>query len=347
MDFEKYHIEDFVDDESFRAYALGTNPKSVEFWQNWRQQHPAKMTELDEAKKLVILLAAPIIPMPGVEAAQVRIKKELVELVRKQAETPNFTVTRNSTTTQIWKGIAAAIILLITVGSTYFFYLQNIDNKDVAVPITMQVKETQRGIRTAFTLPDGSAVQLNSDSKLSIPSDFGLGTDRLVYLEGEAFFEVVKNPDKPFKVITNSVTTQVLGTSFNINNYFHNNIKIAVATGKVLVKNVAEGNMDSILLNPSEMAIIHEGKTTKKSYDPEMTMGWKDGFLVFKNTNFEEIVAKLEMWYGVDFEIDRNQKITGGFTGKYHNNSLYAVLEGISFVLDFEYEIKGKKIIIH
>ena len=126
------------------------------------------------------------------------------------------------------KAAVAAVVLIL------FAWVLYTINKPGTVPLELLVKETQRGQKSTITLADGSTVMLNAQSRLTYPGQFA-GT-REVVLEGEAFFLVNHNPDKPFVVRSGHLQTTVLGTSFNIEAFPEKNIKVTVATGKVRVR---------------------------------------------------------------------------------------------------------------
>ena len=176
---------------------------------------------------------------------------------------------------------------------------------------------------------------------------------REVYLEGEAFFDVAPNPDRPFIVRTGNISTKVLGTSFNIRTYPEEEaVKVAVVTGKVMVESKTEAKDQQanqpILLKPSEMVTYDKKKLTAEvaPIDIENIIAWNNDILIFNNARFSEVVDQLERWYGVEFKIQRGEPIKKGFSGVFENQSLEYVLEGISYTSDFQYELHGNTVII-
>jgi ferric-dicitrate binding protein FerR (iron transport regulator) len=241
-------------------------------------------------------------------------------------------------------GKAAAVFLIITLGSLLYINRNQLFTEPTAPQETFSAvfKQTEKGQKRNIKLPDGSQVILNSASSLTIASDYSQGNTRTVYLKGEAFFEVEKNPEQPFLVIVDQVTTRVLGTSFNVDAYNTNEVKVAVQTGKVQVSS-EDLSLDLI---PNEMAVYkqHEG-ILKSRFDHLLTFGWKDGYLVFEKADFQTLVNKLELWYGVNITL-KGEKPEDTFTASYHRESLETVLEGISFSGDFEYQLEDKNLII-
>ncbi|MDR2282728.1 MAG: FecR family protein [Sphingobacterium sp.] len=165
---------------------------------------------------------------------------------------------------------------------------------------------TPRGGQYQITLPDGSRVWLNADSKLRYPNQFDDDT-RIVYLDGEAYFEVneqaVKdlhgtevNSKKPFIVKTRQQQVLVLGTRFNINSY-ETEIRTTLASGALKV-----GNDDgaSVLLKPHEQAVNTGNQLRKLTINTDKELAWKLGKFSFDNKSFSSIMNELGRWYDID-----------------------------------------------
>lgn len=244
---------------------------------------------------------------------------------------------------------AAAIALFIVLSSWWYFNISEEHVNQPSAEISYISKRTARGEKRTITLDDGSLVKLNADSHLWYAHTFGQDSVREVYLEGEAFFNVVRDTLHPFHIHTGNLTTMVLGTSFNIQAFAPDGkIAVSVVSGEVKVEQKNASHEQMVYLLPGEQAVYVKKDTviTKNRFDYLQVLSWKDGTLYFKNAKFSDIVSALERWYGVEIEVKR-QGIEDGFSGSYTHRSLESVLEGISFVLNFEYEIHGRKTIIH
>ncbi len=208
-------------------------------------------------------------------------------------------------------------------------------------------KGTEPGQKLSFHLEDGTKVILNAGSKLSYPASFDTD-NRTVELEGEAFFEVSKDADRPFRVITKNVVTTALGTSFNINAFpERKNIEIALVTGIVSVESISEGDsLQSVILNPGELATISNDNHTilKSGFDFNKYIAWKDGLIYFKDADYLEIKDCLENWYGVRFDANKTPGKKWNFSGKFEDESLENILSALQFGHNFEYKIEGKEI---
>jgi len=247
----------------------------------------------------------------------------------------------------IWLGIAASLLLVFSV-SYIFYFNQPLENEieDLEVAkVTSITKLTPRGNKKIISLPDGSTVVLNSDSKLTYGSDFS--RNRIINLEGEGFFEVKKDEAHPFTVITGKISTTALGTSFNVRAYGESSdIQVSLASGKVRVQNTEDKNL--IEINPGEAVDFSNQQQTfqKKQIDITKVLNWKEGILHFDKVPFHQVVLELERWYGVEISLSGTKKVLGyKCTGTFKKHEyLSNVLKVLSYSLDFEYEINGNQV---
>lgn len=258
---------------------------------------------------------------------------------------------RGSAFVKLWDGWKfAASIALLLVSAVAWYQLK--DSLLTAEQLTESqppeeeyiIKQTAKGEKLAFTLRDGTMIQLNAESTLK----YKPSSDREVFLEGEAFFDVARDTLHPFIIYTRSITTTVLGTSFNIKAFTNeDDIAVSVVSGKVKVEQQDTTQKKTLHLTPGEQAVYNHQDTafTKKKFEYQEAISWKDGRLYFKNARFAEVITTLERWYGVEIDVQR-KNIENGFSGSYTNRSLESVLEGMSFVLEFEYDINNKQITI-
>lgn len=176
--------------------------------------------------------------------------------------------------------------------------------------VRMMEVSTPRGTDYQLTLPDGTEVWLNADSKISFPERF-VGKERNVKVEGEAYFEVTKDAKHPFIVSTDYFTTTVHGTSFNINAYSAKTAGVALVSGSVSVKS---NNGKEKLMTPGQLASYGtQGEVTIKDADVYPLTQWKDGFFYFNNDKLIDIMMELGRWYNVsvvfEHEEDMNQRL--------------------------------------
>lgn len=242
---------------------------------------------------------------------------------------------------------AAAVFMLLVV--LFFVMEQNgIDDKTPVEP-TMQKVMTEKGERTNVKLNDGTRVILSTESTLRIPSNYG-EEERILYLSGEAFFEVTHDESRPFIVYSGNVYTEDLGTKFNIRAFpGDQEIEVAVAEGKVeLGKRESEGQNDSVELNPNQVGSVSADGTIamRNTEDLVKYVGWTEGKFKFDNTPFRNVVDHLERWYDVECVVRDSELLDRRFTATFSNESLSYVLRLISASMDIQYEEKEEKGII-
>jgi len=198
-----------------------------------------------------------------------------------------------------------------------------------------------------LTLSDGTKIWLNSNSKLRYPTKFS-GKERLVELEGEAFFDVSKNKDFPFVVKMNDFQIKVLGTSFNVNAY--NDEKEIITTlveGRVEVKDQLRNQKETLLPNEQFCINKHNGDFKKTHVDTEIYTAWKNGRLVFQNERLEDIMIRLSRWYNVEVFFLNNESKNLRFTGDLTRyEDFNNVLEMIGFTNKVKFSIKNRSVLI-
>lgn len=248
--------------------------------------------------------------------------------------------------------IAAVVSLTLLASVGLYFSMPDQQAKESAsFHINQLTKETSKGQKYTLKLADGTRVKLNSESRISFPDQFSDST-RTIEFEGEGFFEVAKDASRPFIIKSGNISTTVLGTSFNLRAISDKRkFEVSVLTGSVKVSHESGGNdIDERYLAPRQSATFDKQSNlfNVKPFDPEVVLAWVYGSIIFENASLEEIITKLESWYGVEIDTTAMKgRISKGYTGSYKDKSLESVLEGISFVLGFEFEIEGKKVLLY
>ena len=234
---------------------------------------------------------------------------------------------------------AACFAVLACVASIYIY-------QSVNSPSEFVVKTIPPGQKSTFILSDGSRINVNSASTIRYPQTFS-DSARIIYLEGEAFFEVAKDKARPFSVIANGIKTTALGTSFNIHAY-EGQCKIALSTGKLMITTEEQSASHPVILYPGEALDVTQADLLPKKYkfNPDDEILWKDNILHFNNESFESITKTLERWYNVKFEAGDWSNINKRYTGRFENASLTHVLDNMSYTLNFEYILQGRKVTI-
>ncbi len=324
-------------DQVILAFLEGkATTNEIEILRKW-MSHDKKHQDIFELMKLYWENSAPSVDFSGTDEAYAR----MMAGYHKGPSKDVIEINTNYRSSFEWYKVAVTLIILVTLGMGVFSVINLKKKVPETITTTEIIKQNPKGQKLTTYLPDGSKVILNSLSKIKYKTPF-IGKERIVELEGEAFFEVTKDTLKPFKVISNGVTTTALGTSFNVNCKNKDYVEISLVSGKVKVTNTA---MKSVILNPGKSAIASENGNLKiQDFNYIDKIGWKNGVLVFNNNSLPDIITRLEGWYGVQFIVNSKLKAKYHFSGIYKNETLEDVLEGLSFVYDFEYKIYGNTV---
>lgn len=202
---------------------------------------------------------------------------------------------------------------------------------------------TPNGGQYSLILPDGTKVMLNASSSLTYPAAFH-GNQRVVHLDGEAYFEVAKNKKMPFRVKSGNHTIEVLGTHFNINCYNDEAaIKTTLLEGSV---KVTRGN-DSVLIAPGQQAIVNRsgGNIIKRAVDVDKETAWKDGLFSFQNEDLKSVMRQVARWYDVKVvyaEKLPDEKFIGEISRASELSDVFKILE----LNNVHFEVSGKTVTV-
>lgn len=233
---------------------------------------------------------------------------------------------RPKVTVVTWLQRVAAILfipLLIAFG------IQNLKPRPVEIARTIEVK-TNPGMTTTVHLPDGSVVHLNSESKLSYPSFFDKDKRR-VTLQGEAFFEVQKDPEHGFVISTPHETKiEVLGTSFNVEAFEKDAfVSTTLIEGKVRFDYMKNERATAVLMKPGQK-LTYDSSSSRiqlTETNGESEIAWKDGKIVFLATPLPEALRMLEKRFNVTFVLSNDRLRGEAFTGSFSHQRLERILE--------------------
>jgi len=202
----------------------------------------------------------------------------------------------------------------------------------------------QNQVLSPFSLPDGTLVSLNANTKIKYPKKFS-GNTREVIIEGEAFFEVIPKKDKPFIIHAGNAQIKVLGTSFNVNAYPESKlVEVTVETGKVqfLNKTAQSVQTNELILTPGDKGtLLHESNSFMKTSNQNPNfLAWKTRNLIFKATSLDEVIQDLAKVYRVDIRIDDSNLNKLLLTAQFNNYSLDFIFE----VLETTFKIDVQEI---
>lgn len=241
---------------------------------------------------------------------------------------------------QFWLKIAA---VLLVIGTISILIIQNVNKNEAEVYTT--IYNPPGHVKTVI-LPDGSKAFLNAATTIRFQHGFSHKT-RKVILTGEAYFEVVHNPEKPFVVFTRNIRTQVLGTSFDVKAYHNDsNIKIGVISGKVGVML----NRSSLMLTPDQTASYNAktGKLLKSQLEDASSLKmWTSGQLIFRNETMDDISRILTRRYDVSIIIQNEQVRKEILNARFDKNeSLENVISVLCAYVGARYKYEGNKYFI-
>jgi len=241
--------------------------------------------------------------------------------------------------------VAAALLFaaLLLVSGYEIFYNPSASKNMLEVSASNQIIKS-------FILPDGSQVSLNTDTKIKYPKIF-TGNTREVSIEGEAFFQVKPNKEKPFIIHAGNAQIKVLGTSFNVNAYpAKKSVEVIVETGKVqIIKNATESNVEKeLILTPGEKGTLDfSGNSLLKTTNQNPNfLSWKTRNLVFKATSLSEVIENLEKVYKVQIALADPKLSKLLLTAQFKDYPLDFILKVIETTFELEAnEVDGRYIL--
>lgn len=299
-----------------RYFAGECNEDEKQQVQEWNRLHPDLMAEISDIWQQIPSNEF----TPDVEQALQHVS-DLIEVKKKGL----------SKRIIMWAGSAAAVILLLVsiIGIRQWSTSDN-TFPDTLLTLNTNVKETLE-----YTLPDGSKVWLNQSSALRYPEVFAADL-REVYLEGEAFFDVSPDAEKPFVIYANNTLTRVVGTSFGLRAVKDGDeVIVTVSTG--IIRFSTDENSESIELRQGEQGICEpKQRRLEKNADPDPNMlAWKTKTLIFRQTPLSEVAVAIEDVYHTPVSVD--DSVAGlQLTSTFDQLSLEEVMQIIEMTLQVE-----------
>jgi len=245
--------------------------------------------------------------------------------------------------------------------------------RDVATLHWLQ-QTTHPTEKSIITLPDGTRITLNSATALRYPESFG-DSIREVYLNGEAFFDVARDPIHPFIIHADKMNIRVLGTSFNVKSYQGESLSEATLINGSIEVTLNDRPSDRIILKPKEKLVVQDNLALKKPADipddkpastgkstrysltnltiypnPDKTVietSWVENKLVFSDKEFSQLSGQLERWYGVHIQFANEKVKEYRFTGFFEKETLSQALDALKMIEHFRYKIADSTVLIY
>lgn len=261
---------------------------------------------------------------------------------RPEGKTPNLMFKK---TLLIFSRVAAVLIVPMAIA---LFYLLH-DKQNRYTNMADNVVKVSRASVSRLHLPDGTQVWLNAGSKLSYNSNFNQ-KERNINLEGEAYFEVTKNPKKPFIVRGKEMAVKVLGTKFDVKSYHEDAaVSVTLVEGSVHLSDSEKPDSNQVILKPNEQAVYSKSDSKLKinKVNAKMACEWINGNLIFDNEEFGQIMNCLEREYNVTIKIKDSEIAHIRFYGKFKNTqSLEEILNIMTAHQKFHYSKHERTIIV-
>lgn len=238
---------------------------------------------------------------------------------------------------------AAAILLLVGISGTVGYFISDSSSEDTPHYTEIIVP---KGERSTVLLPDGSKVQLNSESHLKFISDFRSNT-RKVSLEGEAFFNVTHDQSRPFVVEMQDLKIEVLGTTFNVSCYTNDSLVTTfLQTGKV---KIISGKSDFVYLSPHEAYMFNKvtQESKKLKVGDQRYTDWTLGKLTINSETIGEFAKKLERRFDVRIEFGDSEAKNHVYTGSIKDEDINTLLDALIFASNIDFKRTGDTITLY
>jgi len=336
--YTNYTFEDFILDESFNNYALKVIDEDTLYWENWFNKNHINIKIAIDACKCIQSVKFKKNKLPE------QFKNNEWALLSQKLQFGKKTKIKRNKIVLMRKYVAAFVLLIGLFNVIYF----SSDLFNISEEITYTKIYTPKGKIRTILLPDSTLVYLNSDTKLKYGSDFGKN-NREVYLEGEAYFDVIHNPNKTFIVHTSEYDIKVLGTAFNVSAYLYDNIyQTSLERGKI---SIIDKKGKKSTLNPDEIHLLIRNKKQSKIYRIENInkySSWRKGEIFFCNQSFKNIARELERTYNIHFYINKKEIENLKYTGKFdRNDSITKILKILKLTTEFNYTLKNDTVEIN
>ncbi len=314
-EYTTYSVHDFVMDDFFRQWVQQPTANTDSFWNAWLSGHPEKRALIEEARLIVQHVSFPVEPMP--QESIHKIWEKLEQAYDNKHQQSGKQALRRSVYSMpknrpgLWYAVAAAVLVLLMASAIVYF---------VSVPAGATISyTTPYGQTKTVLLPDSSTVTLNANSSLRFSRSWKGVEIREVWLQGEAYFNVMKKKSqrsyKKFIVHTGPLHVEVLGTTFTVNNR-HGNTKVVLNTGKIKLASTEAQLASPLIMQPGEY-VEYSGKArklTRKRVNPAKYSSWTQDKLIFDNTPLHEVAQLLEDNFGLKVLISNESLANRGFT---------------------------------
>ena len=341
-------LEDLLVNESFLNYYFQKNEADIWEWEEYQENFPSSIIPITEAKEALNKLS--------LKWSENQIREKFLVLKENLSESPVFKIEPKNKFSKVYFVAAASILLVLSI---VWFY-----NQSSVSPIYKELTKEKNLIETVnetnkpmlVLLSDGSSILLKENSRLSYPKKFE-DKKREVFLDGEAFFEISKNPNQPFFVYANEIVTKVIGTSFSIvAKKGQNDINVIVNTGKVSVYSLKEiqskkikSELEGVLVTENQQIVFDKKQTNfiKLLIDQPIVINQNNLHqFEFKDANAAEVFSVIQKAYSVNIVFDEEMMKYCPVTASLMDEPLLGKIELVCQAIEAEYEVLEGQIVI-
>lgn len=321
MDIKIKNIEELLCDEGFLAWYFKKDQANIELWETRIKNDPEQQKIADEAILILekIKLKEEDIDKAHIEKAEGRLFEKIDAISASDVASPPV---RSINSRKMLRWVVAAIFL-VTVGLGLFKYFQS--GKPSIETRYAEIKKE--------SLPDGSQVTLNANSKITFGKSWEKETDREVWVNGEAFFQVQKSPHKSkFIVHTGHFDIIVTGTEFNVVNR-DEKTNVLLKEGSVTIRTT---NGTETTMRPGDFVEFTNDQLQRKDAKDIQVLAWKDRKFIFEKTPMKEVGASMRDLYGVNVRFGDDAVAADSISGILANDNLDVFLQSLETAKNYE-----------
>lgn len=339
-DYKEFTTDQFIVDENFQDWVINPGSEHGEFWESFMRSHPEKAQEMAKAIAFIKNLHFSN-EYPSLVKVEESLQNNLQRIALLESGDENAPRLLSSRRKKWLYPLAAILVAVLTLAGWHFY---------INEPVTIEILTGLHEKKSLF-LPDSSRIILNENSRLRYPANLNEAGHRQVWLDGEAFFDIVhkedKNGESLFTVHSGEVDVEVLGTSFNVNNKteFTN---VTLNHGSIRVS-ITSDPSSSFFLTPGEFMQYQPSrkKVLKKQVRPELYSLWKEEKLKLNNMPLSEIAVLIEDTYGYKVKFSDNNIKDSRISGTLRTENEEALMETISVALDIEIIKQDSMLLFH
>ncbi len=312
-----------------------------ELFKRWLSESDSHAEEVASIAEVWDTLGRPDDPEPvAVDKAWEQMERRMSSLEFRQtppAAARPFVLWHTLTTVRV----AASVIFIAGIALGALLLTRMSNKRETVQPAVVHEISTKNGQRLTVLFPDGSVAYLNAGSRLRYPDSFG-NAERLIEMEGEAYFTVAHDPLRPFRIVTGAATTEVIGTEFNLR-WRDSLYELTVAKGTVRSSNritayrLVRGDHISYDAVHSSFSRVEKAKFG-------YALAWRENKLAFEHATLEQAMKELELWYDVHTVFESTSATKKTLSGVFRTESLDEILSNIAFALNVRVVRNGKTI---